>query len=123
MLALDVRDPLFDPQAGKRCFPCLAIFLPVTFGAQRKITHPITRSTSVSKIDLWNVKLRFRDKSKMEGICGNVRYNTHLYCLAVQPGLYSDVVECWLRMLEVLGLILSRGKSCLAFFHLLHVIR
>ena len=27
----------------------------------------MARCTSPSKIDLWNVKLRFRDESKMEG--------------------------------------------------------
>ena len=31
------------------------------------VTHPMARSTSVSKIDSWNVKLRFGDESKMEG--------------------------------------------------------
>ena len=51
--------------------------------------------------------------------CGNVRYNTHLYCLAVQAGFYSDMVECWLRILEVPGSILGRGKRYLALFHLL----
>ena len=40
---------------------------PVTFGAEPKITHLMARSASVSKIDLWNIKLRFGDKSKMEG--------------------------------------------------------
>ena len=49
------------------------------------------------------------------------RYNTHLYCLAVQAGFYSDLVECWLRMLAVPGSILDRGKRCLAFFHLLQI--
>ena len=44
-----------------------SIFSPVTFGAQRKITHLMVQSTSVLKIDLWNVKLRFQDVSKMEG--------------------------------------------------------
>ena len=67
----------------------------------------------MSKIDSWNVKLRFGDESKMEGgICVNVRYNTHLYCLAVQAGSYSDVVECWLRLLEDPSSILGRGKRC-----------
>ena len=27
-------------------------------------------------------------------MCGDVRYNTHLYCLAVKAGFYSDAVEC-----------------------------
>ena len=48
--------------------------------------------------------------------------NTHLYCLAVQAGVYNDVVECWRRMLEVPGSILGRGKRCLAYFHLLDFI-
>ena len=68
-----------------------SIFSPVTFGAQRKITHQMARSISVSKIDWWNVG----------GICGNVRYNTHLYCLAVQAGFYSDTVECLTATQEI----------------------
>ena len=35
-------------------------------------------------------------------ICGNVRYNTHLYCLAVQAGFYSDAVECLTATQEIL---------------------
>ena len=27
-------------------------------------------------------------------MCGNVRYNTPLYCLAVQAGFHCDAVEC-----------------------------
>ena len=42
-------------------------------------------------------------------MCGNVRYNTHLYCLAVQAGFYSYVVECWLQMLEGPGLNFVAG--------------
>ena len=71
----------------------------------------------MSKIDSWNVKLRFGDKSiNGGGKCGNVSYNTHLFCLAVEAGFSSDVVECWLRMLKVPGSILGRGKRCLSFF-------
>ena len=55
------------------------------------------------------------------GISGTVRDNTHLYCLAVQAGFYSDVLECWLRMLEIPGSIPRWGKRCLAFFHLIHL--
>ena len=33
---------------------------------------------------------------------GNVRYNTHLYCLAVQAGFYSDAVECLTDTQEIL---------------------
>ena len=47
-----------------------SFFSPVTSGAQRKITHPMAPSTSVSNIDSWNVYLRFGDEFKMEG--GNV---------------------------------------------------
>ena len=64
MLASDVRGPRFDPQPGQKVF---SIFPPVTFGAQPKITHPMAWSTSMSKTDSWNVKLRFEDESKMEG--------------------------------------------------------
>ena len=27
--------------------------------------------------------------------CVAVRYMIHFYCLAVEAGFYSDVVECW----------------------------
>ena len=54
-MASDVRGPRFDPWPGQEVFSILS---PVTFGAQRKITHPMARSTSVSKIDSWNVELR-----------------------------------------------------------------
>ena len=27
--------------------------------------------------------------------CSSDRYMIHVYCLAVQAGFYSDVVECW----------------------------
>ena len=32
----------------------------------------------------------------------SVRYNTHLYCLAVQAGFYSDAVECLTATQEIL---------------------
>ena len=66
VLALDVRCPWFDPPPGQMEF---SIFSPLTFGAKRKITQPMASSTSVSKTDSWNAKLRFWDKSKMEGEC------------------------------------------------------
>ena len=47
---------------------------------------------------------------KWRGICSSVWYIAHSYCLAVQAGFYSDVVECWLHMRRVAGSILSRGK-------------
>ena len=39
---------------------------------------------------------------KRDNKCGNVRYNTHFYCLAVQAGFYSDAVECLTAMQEIL---------------------
>ena len=51
--------PTAKKKTGKKNFSS-----PVTF-------DPIARRTSMSKIDLWNVKLRFMDN----GVCGNVRYN------------------------------------------------
>ena len=36
------------------------------------------------------------------GICGNVRYNAHLYCHAVQAGFYSDALECLTATQEIL---------------------
>ena len=35
-------------------------------------------------------------------ICGNVRYNTHLYWLAEQADFYSDAVECLTATQEIL---------------------
>ena len=42
------------------------------------------------------------------GICSSHRYMIHLYCLAVQAGFYSDVVECW-PVTHGPGLIPGRG--------------
>ena len=42
----------FDPRPGQKVF---SNFSTVTFGTQSKITHPMARSTSMSKIDSWNV--------------------------------------------------------------------
>ena len=39
--------------------------------------------------------------------------------LGIIHGFNSDVVECWLRMLDVPGSIFGRGKRYLAIFHLL----
>ena len=39
---------------------------------------------------------------KLSYYCGNVRYNTHLYCLEVQAGFYSDAVECLTATQEIL---------------------
>ena len=66
----------------------------------------------------WFLKLRFGDESKTGGgICSIIRYNTHLYCLAVQAGFYSEAVECWTCVRRVAGSILSWGKRWLAFVH------
>ena len=40
-----------------------------------------------------------------------VRYIIHLYCLAVQVGFYSDVVECSTIDRRVPGSILGRGME------------
>ena len=43
----------------------------------------------------WLLKLRFEDESKIGGgICSSDRYMMHYYCLAVQAGFYSNIVEC-----------------------------
>ena len=48
----------------------------------------------MSGVYSWKLKLRFEDKSKNgRGIDSRVRYNTHLYCLAVQAGFFSNAVE------------------------------
>ena len=48
------------------------------------------------------------------GECQGARYITHFYCLAVEAGFYSDVVEClpvdpaiWVRFLAGAGKIFS----------------
>ena len=49
----------------------------------------------MSGIGSLKLKLRFGDESKtVREICSRVRYDTHMYCLAVQAGFYSDAVEC-----------------------------
>ena len=47
-------------------------------------------------------------------LCHGARYITHFYCLAVEAGFYSDVVEClpvdpatWVRFPAVTGKIFS----------------
>ena len=41
------------------------------------------------------VPTRFWDESILSReICSRNRYITHFYCLAVDAGFYSDVVEC-----------------------------
>ena len=44
-------------------------------------------------------------------LCGNVRYNTHLYCLTVQAGFYSDAVECLTATQEILVRSSARTKG------------
>ena len=40
--------------------------------------------------------MRFKDESENGGgICSNDMYMIHLYCLAVQAGFYSNMLECW----------------------------
>ena len=48
------------------------------------------------------------------------RYITHLYCLVVQAGFYSDTVECWTFVRSVTGSILGRVRTEDFFLHLLH---
>ena len=50
------------------------------------------------------------------------RYTTHLYCLAVQAGFYSDAVECWIFVRRVAGSILGRVRSEDIFLRLLHTV-
>ena len=41
------------------------------------------------------VPSRFGDGSiKIRGICSRDRYITYFYCLLIEAGFYSDVVEC-----------------------------
>ena len=54
------------------------------------------------------------------------RYIAHLYCLAVQAGFYSDVVECWLSTQENLVRSPSGQKefffACYIYFTLLYCV-
>ena len=45
------------------------------------------------------MKFRMRRRDRYECVTG-YRYIAHLYCLAVQAGFYSDVVECSLSTRE-----------------------
>ena len=76
----------------------IRIYSPVTSGAQRKYSHLmglVSQKAWWPSIE-WLLKLRFVDESKNgRGICSSDRYMIHLYCLAVQAGFYSDVVEYW----------------------------
>ena len=53
------------------------------------------------------------------GECHGDRYITHFYCLAVEAGFYSDVVEClpvdpatWVRFPAGAGKIFSLYDKC-----------
>ena len=48
--------------------------------------------------------------------CGNVRYNTHLYCLAVQAGFYSDAIEYLTATQEILVRSSAGTKGVKHFF-------
>ena len=58
---------------------------------------------------------KFRDKFQLEGVyVTGSRYIIHYYCLAVEAGFYSDVVEClpvdpatWVRFQAGAGKIFS----------------
>ena len=60
----------------------IRIFSPVTSGTQRKMTHRAHQCPGLT------TKLG-------GGICISDRYMIHLYCLTVQAGFCSDMVECW----------------------------
>ena len=49
-----------------------------------------------------NLRKRYFISSNYLPLCGNVRYNTQLYCLAVQAGFYSDAVKCLTATQEIL---------------------
>ena len=44
-------------------------------------------------LSIQNICLKIMGKKKMYN-CSRDRYITHFYCLAVEAGFYSDVVEC-----------------------------
>ena len=55
------------------------------------------------------------------GECHGARYISHFYCLAVEAGFYSDVVEClpvdpasWVRFPAGAGKIFSLYDNCFA---------
>ena len=87
-----------DPVAQVRFPPrAVGIFLhPVTFGGQ---CGGSTARVPGFKMEMFQnysvVPSRFRDESiKSREICSRYMYITHFYCLAVEAGFYSDVVEC-----------------------------
>ena len=47
-------------------------------------------------------KMNYNNVYMGKCVCSSVRYNTHLYRLAVQARFYRDAIECWISMQETL---------------------
>ena len=67
----------------------------------------VLKVMSVLLLDNYTIVLRIH-------VTGSMYIYTHIYCLAVEPGLYSDVVEClpvdpstWVRFPAGTGKIVS----------------
>ena len=68
----------------------------------RAFLMPVT-SMTLSILFLWGLHWVWSTVPHPQALlCGNVRYNTHLYCLVVKAGFYSDAVECLTATQEIL---------------------
>ena len=108
MLDYRSKGPRLDPQAGHGDFLRVRDKWRPT-----EITHMCIRTPSVS-FPVILVLLRIRGRIQYGGgECHRVkvRYIIHLYCLAVQAGFYSDVVECSTIDQKVPGSILRQGME------------
>ena len=88
-----------DPAAQVRFPPrAVRIFLhPVTFGGQcvgPRLGFRASLSRKCPGITAWFRVDSGTNQFKSREICSRYRYITHFYCLAVEAGFYSDVVEC-----------------------------
>ena len=80
MLISDVRGPQFDPWPGQKVF---SIFSPVTFGVQRGAN--LSDCSDHIRVENRFVACQTEIRGGIlngGGICGDVRYITHLYKLA-----------------------------------------
>ena len=90
-VGLSRRRPGFDTRSGKMLFHLLHLAPTVNnphVCTKKYSLNFISRDCRTPRNSGTNFNL------EGENITG-YRYMIHLYCLAVQAGLYSDVVECW----------------------------
>ena len=94
---------------------------PVTFGGN--VNNPRVHLTSLGLISSDTRTTRnSRTNFNVEGENDTgYRYITHLYCLAVQAGFYSDAVERWSFVRRVAGSIIGLARTDDSFLRLLHL--